>query len=223
MGVHCGHVESAVKHQGKMVYEGEVMRQVTGVADSGNGGQIILSQDTLPLSADVDVPYVMYDQGLHRVKDFPRRRGSGCTGEPRVARGANGSAKKLDTEERLSPSFHAAPGLVTMIYCHAEDLAGLKKALPSDVVEQSLRVMAEQLRVCMMARGGYDCRGHERNGENMYVFAKYVDCALFVHAQKALHERRGPRAAAALRARGRPERSERISACACAWACTPAS
>ena len=70
MGVHCGHVESAVKHQGKMVYEGEVMRQVTGVADSGNGGQIILSQDTLPLSADVDVPYVMYDQGLHRVKDF---------------------------------------------------------------------------------------------------------------------------------------------------------
>ena len=47
---------------------------------------------------------------------------------------------------------HAAPeGLVTMIYCHAEDLAGLKKALPSDVVEQSLRVMAEQLRACLDA------------------------------------------------------------------------
>ena len=44
-----------------------------------------------------------------------------------------------------------------------------------------------------MARGGYDCRGHERNGENMYVFAKYVDCALFaVHAQKALHEAAWP-------------------------------
>ena len=196
MGVHCGHVESAVKHQGKMVYEGEVMRQVTGVADSGNGGQIILSQDTLPLSADVDVPYVMYDQGLHRVKDFPNpQRLKEVYPESLASRAsANGSAKKLDTEERLSPSFHAAPeGLVTMIYCHAEDLAGLKKALPSDVVEQSLRVMAEQLRACMMARGGYDCRGHERNGENMYVFAKYVDCALFaVHAQKALHEAAWP-------------------------------
>ena len=196
MGVHCGHVESAVKHQGKMVYEGEVMRQVTGVADSGNGGQIILSQDTLPLSADVDVPYVMYDQGLHRVKDFPApQRLKEVYPESLASRAsANGSAKKLDTEERLSPSFHAAPeGLVTMIYCHAEDLAGLKKALPSDVVEQSLRVMAEQLRACMMARGGYDCRGHERNGENMYVFAKYVDCALFaVHAQKALHEAAWP-------------------------------
>ena len=133
MGVHCGHVESAVKHQGKMVYEGEVMRQVTGVADSGNGGQIILSQDTLPLSADVDVPYVMYDQGLHRVKDFPApQRLKEVYPESLASRAsASGSAKKLDTEERLSPSFHAAPEeLVTMIYCHAEDLAGLKEHFP---------------------------------------------------------------------------------------------
>jgi class 3 adenylate cyclase/nicotinamidase-related amidase len=196
MGVHCGHVESAVKHQGKMVYEGEVMRQVTGVADSGNGGQIILSQDTLPLSADVELPYVMYDQGLHRVKDFANpQRLKEVYPESLASRAtANGGAQKLDTEERLSPSFHAAPeGLVTMIYCHAENLAGLKKALPSEVVEQSLRVMAEQLRACMMERGGYDCRGHERNGENMYVFASYVDCALFaVRAQKALHEATWP-------------------------------
>ena len=196
MGVHCGHVESAVKHQGKMVYEGEVMRQVTGVADSGNGGQIILSQDTLPLSADVELPYVMYDQGLHRVKDFANpQRLKEVYPESLASRAtANGGAQKLDTEERLSPSFHAAPeGLVTMIYCHAENLAGLKKALPSEVVEQSLRVMAEQLRACMMERGGYDCRGHERNGENMYVFASYVDCALFaVNAQKALHEATWP-------------------------------
>ena len=196
MGVHCGHVESAVKHQGKMVYEGEVMRQVTGVADSGNGGQIILSQDTLPLSADVELPYVMYDQGLHRVKDFANpQRLKEVYPESLASRAtADGGAKKLDTEERLSPSFHAAPeGLVTMIYCHAENLAGLKKALPSEVVEQSLRVMAEQLRACMMERGGYDCRGHERNGENMYVFASYVDCALFaVRAQKALHEATWP-------------------------------
>jgi len=213
MGVHCGHVESAVKHQGKMVYEGEVMRQVTGVADSGNGGQIILSQDTLPLSADVELPYVMYDQGLHRVKDFANpQRLKEVYPESLASRAtANGGAQKLDTEERLSPSFHAAPeGLVTMIYCHAENLAGLKKALPSEVVEQSLRVMAEQLRACMMERGGYDCRGHERNGENMYVFASYVDCALFaVRAQKALHEATWPpRACASLLKRGRPERAE---------------
>ena len=144
------------------------MRQVTGVADSGNGGQIILSQDTLPLSADVDVPYVMYDQGLHRVKDFPNRRGSG--GVPRGLPGASANGARRSWTRRALAAFHAAPeGLVTMIYCHAEDLAGLKKALPSDVVEQSLRVMAEQLRVHDGARRLRLPRPRA-NGENMYGF-----------------------------------------------------
>ena len=192
MGVHCGHVESAVKHHGKVVYEGEVMRQVTGIADAGNGGQIILSQATLPLSAsNVDVPYVMYDQGLHRVKDFSSpQRLKEVYPESLASRSSDWSGKKLDTEERLSPAFHFAPeGLVTMIYCHAEGLAELKKGLPSKVVQKSLLIMAETLRKSMMNRGGYDCRGHERNGENMYVFSSYIDCALFaVEAQKSLNE-----------------------------------
>ena len=190
MGVHCGHVESAVKHHGKVVYEGEVMRQVTGVADSGNGGQIILSQATLPLPANIDIPYAVYDLGLHRVKGFagPQRLKE-VYPETLASRCDNWREQKLDTVEHLSPSFHAAPeGLVTMIYCHAEGLADLKKALSPATVERCLAVMAETLRVRMMARGGYDCRGHERNGENMYTFGSYVDCALFaVEAQAALH------------------------------------
>ena len=191
MGVHCGHVESAVKHQGKVVYEGEVMRQVTGVADSGNGGQIILSQATLPLPANIDIPYAVYDLGLHRVKDFAApQRLKEVYPETLTSRCDNWREQKLDTAERLSPSFHAAPeGLVTMIYCHAEGLADLKKALSPATVERCLAVMAETLRARMMARGGYDCRGHERNGENMYTFGSYVDCALFAaEAQAALHE-----------------------------------
>ena len=54
-----------------------------------------------------------------------------------------------------------------MIYCHAEGLADLKKTLPAAVIDECLRIMAETLRACMMVRNGYDCRGHERNGENM--------------------------------------------------------
>ena len=191
MGVHCGKVSSATKHQGKVVYEGEVTRQVTGIADAGVGGQIIMSQATLPLPANlVDAPFTVFDQGMHRVKGFDQpQRLKEVYPESLATRGSDGwAAKKLDTEERLSPSFHAAPeGLVTMIYCHAEGLAELKLAVSAEAVDRSLEVMAETLRAAMVARGGYDCRGHERNGENMYTFASYVDCALFaVEAQRAL-------------------------------------
>ena len=61
MGVHCGVVDSATKHQGKLVYEGEVTRQVTRICDAGHGGAIIMSQATLPLPLmmpDDDVNYV---------------------------------------------------------------------------------------------------------------------------------------------------------------------
>jgi len=52
---------------------------------------------------------------------------------------------------------------------------------------------AETLRACMMVRNGYDCRGHERNGENMYTFSDYTSCALFaVEAQRALHAANWP-------------------------------
>ena len=59
--------------------------------------------------------------------------------------------------------------------------------LPAEVVDECLLLMAEVLRGCMMRRNGYDCRGHERNGENMYTFGCYIDCVLFaVEAQEAL-------------------------------------
>ena len=112
LGVHCGKVSSATKHQGKVVYEGEVTRQVTGIADAGVGGQIIMSQATLPLPANlVDAPFTVFDQGMHRVKGFDQpQRLKEVYPESLATRGSDGwAAKKLDTEERLSPSFHAAP------------------------------------------------------------------------------------------------------------------
>lgn len=197
MGVHCGRVESAIKHQGKVVYDGEVMRQVTGITDSGNGGQIILSQATLPLPANIDIPFTVYDQGMHRVKGFhaPQRLKE-VYPETLSSRCANWRDQKLDTEERLSPAFHAAPeGLVTMIYCHAVGLADLKNVLEPKVVDECLLIMAEVLRRCMMQRNGYDCRGHERNGENMYTFGNYLDCVLFAaEAQDELNRAEWPAA-----------------------------
>ena len=42
MGIHCGKVEKCIKHQGKIVYEGNVLKQTTAVADAGVGGGILL-------------------------------------------------------------------------------------------------------------------------------------------------------------------------------------
>ena len=57
-----------------MIYEGEVMRQVSSICDAGNGGQIILSQATLPLSANFDdiKPFTVFDQagGLLRTTSW---------------------------------------------------------------------------------------------------------------------------------------------------------
>ena len=201
MGVHCGVVGSATKHQGKLVYEGEVTRQVTRICDAGHGGAIIMSQATLPLPLmmpDDDVNYVTYDQGLHAVKDFSApQRLKEVYPEKLMSRAVidHKTGRKLDTETRLSPSFHDAPkGLVTMIYCHADGLGDLKKALAPAVVDAAIEIMAETLRACMQTHEGYDCRGHEKNGENMYVFKSYVNCALFaVEAQKKLHEAAWPK------------------------------
>jgi hypothetical protein len=50
------------------------MRQVSSICDAGNGGQIILSQATLPLSANFDdiKPFTVFDQagGLLRTTSW---------------------------------------------------------------------------------------------------------------------------------------------------------
>ena len=187
MGIHCGTVDKCIKHQGKIVYEGAVMKQVTSVADAGVGGGILLSQATLPLSANIAIPYVMFDQGLHKMNDFtkPQRLKEIY---PEALQSRCEVFAKLDTLERLTPSFHSAPeGDVTMIYTHVVGLADLQKAVGIKVMEDALGMVFETLRQVLMRPycAGYDCRGYERNGENMYVFGDYKSCLLFALESQA--------------------------------------
>ena len=180
MGIHCGKVEKCIKHQGKIVYEGNVLKQTTAVADAGVGGGILLSQATLPISS-TDSAYVLFDQGLHTLDAFksPQRLKEVY---PEELASRSDVRAKLDTVERLTPSFHDAPeGNVTMIYAHVVGLSDLQKAVGIQTVEKGLSVMFETLRKVLMRPhcNGYDCRGYERNGENMYVFSGYKNCLLF--------------------------------------------
>jgi class 3 adenylate cyclase len=189
MGIHCGKVDKCIKHQGKVVYEGDVLKQTTSVADAGMGGGILLSQATLPLAANVQVAYVMFDQGLHEMNAFgnPQRLKEVY---PEALASRCDQKSKLDTIKRLTPSFHDAPeGEITMIYAHVVGLANLQKAVGIKVMDQALAIMFETLRRVLMQPDcmGYDCRGYERNGENMYVFSSYKSCLLFaLRAQEQL-------------------------------------
>ena len=195
MGIHCGKVDKCIKHQGKIVYEGDVLKQTTSVADAGVGGCILLSQATLPLSANVALPFVMFDQGLHEMDAFkkPQRLKEVY---PEVLASRSDKRSKLDTIRRLTPAFHDAPeGDVTMIYTHVVGLSDLQHALGIEVVQKGLFVMFETLREVLMRPQckGYDCRGYERNGENMYVFGDYKGCLLFsLQAQEALQKAEWP-------------------------------
>ena len=195
MGIHCGKVDKCIKHQGKIVYEGAVLQQTTSVADAGVGGGILLSQATLPLSANIEIPYVLFDQGLHQMNAFDKPQRLKEVYPEELASRCDVRAK-LDTVERLTPSFHDAPeGDVTMIYAHVVGLAELQKAIGIKVVEEGLSVMFETLRKVLMRPhcGGYDCRGYERNGENMYVFSSYKRCLLFaLEAQAELQRAEWP-------------------------------
>ncbi|OUS42674.1 adenylyl cyclase, CYR [Ostreococcus tauri] len=190
MGIHCGRVDKCIKHHGKIVYEGNVLKETTSVADAGVGGGILLSQATLPLS-HIDIPYVLFDQGFHEMSAFsvPQRLKEVYPEE--LAGRANVRAA-LDTTRRLTPSFHDAPeGDVTMCYAHAVGLNELRKIFDVKIVEKGLSVMFETLREVMMRPHcrGYDCRGYEPNGDNMYVFSTYKQGLLFaLEAQAALQQ-----------------------------------
>jgi len=195
MGIHCGKVDKCIKHHGKIVYEGAVLKQTTSVADAGFGGAIILSQSTLPLSPNIDIPYVFFDQGLHELNAFQApQRLKEVYPEALASRVENGTA--LDTVKRLTPSFHDAPeGEVTMCYAHVVGLNELQKTFGVATLEKGLSVMFETLRTVMMRAHcrGYDCRGYERNGENMYVFSTYRQGLLFaLEAQAALQQAEWP-------------------------------
>lgn len=195
MGIHCGKVDKCLKHHGKIVYEGAVLKQTTNVADAGFGGAIILSQSTLPLSSNVDIPYVLFDQGLHEMNAFQApQRLKEVYPEELASRIEVRAA--MDTVQRLTPSFHEAPeGEVTMCYAHVVGLHELQKSFGVKILEKGLSVMFETLRMVMMRAHcrGYDCRGYERNGENMYVFSTYRQGLLFaLEAQVALQQAEWP-------------------------------
>ena len=188
MGIHQGRYDERVTKDGKLIYFGEVMTQTTAVADSGNGGQILMSQAVLPLPT-MPKDCCIFDMGIHELDHF-----QGPTRLVEIYR-ENLAPRhfliaKLKTKLQMTPSFNQAPdGDVTVVFTGIVGLADLQRDLPADIVESALNNVFDTLRRVMFEFHGYDCRGAEPDGNNLYAFASYAGAVYFAcAAQKAILE-----------------------------------
>ena len=186
MGIHQGAYDERVTKDGKLIYLGDVMTQATSVADSGHGGQILLSQAVLPLPT-MPKDCCIFDMGIHELDNF-----EGPTRLVEVFR-ENLAPRhyllaRLKTKQQLTPSFNQAPdGEVTVVFTGVVGLADMMRDLPADVVENALNNVFRKLRSVMFQFSGYDCRGAEPDGNNLYAFSHYASAVFFsCAAQEAM-------------------------------------